>query len=781
MISLVFLSVVSLVTIIETDITEARPWSRTPGAVEFSRDETVQPPQNMDKNAPVMRIVHNGQLDWAISEGKRVPVKAGEKFDISSWIKLEGTGTCEIGVVLRDAEGEAVRWSFGGAKQTGNTDWKELKGTFIVPRGIASIEPRLIGYEKSTVHTCGFSLKKTGKYEASELVPGESLKLHNDFLEIECDRSNGNFSVTDLRTKRRWEQDTGSLDIERFLASMERTESGTIRMKIVTSENPKEYELEIALEKDVPEFIVSINGEGQMTGNLSIPGPFRSKEGDRLIIPMNEGLGVPVEEENPGFGRLVAYGGHGICMAFWGQIEDSSGSGMMGILETPDDASIETVRFESEKISGKKLLGIKPLWEPSRKEFRYPRKIRYVFFENGSHIAVCKRYREHAKQIGLFVPFSEKVKHNSNIDKLLGAANIWCWDSDRLGIVRELQEAGIDRILWSAGGKGDELRTMNEMSNVLTSRYDIYQDIMDPERFPELRGVHGDWVTEAWPDDINWTSPDGVWRKGWAVESKEPGKRISCAVICDSKALPYAQKRISEELKEKPYKARFIDTTVAAPWFECEHPDHPMSRSDSRKHKMDLLKLIGDFGLVCGSETGHDASVPYCDFFEGMLSLGNYRVHESGRNMIQIIEDVPPQIERFQVNEKVRLPLWELVYHDCVVAMWYWGDYNNKLPKVWRKRDLFNALYGTPPMYMFTKNYWRENKENFVESYRTSQPVSRASAYKEMIDHRILNPKRTVQQTVFEGGLIVTVNFGETPFELPDGSILQPLDWKMQQ
>lgn len=58
---------------------------------------------------------------------------------------------------------------------------------------------------------------------------------------------------------------------------------------------------------------------------------------------------------------------------------------------------------------------------------------------------------------------------------------------------------------------------------------------------------------------------------------------------------------------------------------ECYHPDHPQTRSDSRKHKMELLKLIGEFGLVCGSETGHEASVPFCDYHEGMLSVGPCR------------------------------------------------------------------------------------------------------------------------------------------------------------
>jgi len=303
---------------------------------------------------------------------------------------------------------------------------------------------------------------------------------------------------------------------------------------------------------------------------------------------------------------------------------------------------------------------------------------------------------------------------------------------------------------------------------------------MDPARFDEVSYIHGDWTTEAWDHDINWISPDGTWRKGWEVDQKDRSlPRIPCAVICDAKAVPYARARITKELETKPFTARFIDTTVAAPWFECYHPDHPMTRSDSRRHKMELLKLIGDLGLVCGSETGHDASVPYCDFFEGMLSLGPYRVADSGRNMLQIVEDVPPQIERFQVNPALRLPLWELVYHDCVVAQWYWGDYNNKLPAVWRKRDLFNALYGTPPMYMFTRRNWEANKARFVESYKTAATVARATAYAEMTDHKILSPDRLVQQTVFSNGVTVTVNFGEQPFRLPDGSLLNGLDWTM--
>ncbi|MDR2705435.1 MAG: glycoside hydrolase [Planctomycetaceae bacterium] len=347
-------------------------------------------------------------------------------------------------------------------------------------------------------------------------------------------------------------------------------------------------------------------------------------------------------------------------------------------------------------------------------------------------------------------------------------------------MLKEMKELGIDRILWSNGyhQKPDVIAAMNKIEHVLTSRYDNYQDIMDPAQFDKV-GVQG--IVEAWPHDINWKEPNGNWRKGWGVEQKDKTlPKIHCAVMCDSKAVSYARRRISKELETKPFKARFIDVTMAASWYECYHPNHPMTRSDSKRYRTELLKLMGDLGLVCGSEAGHEAAVPFCEHFEGMMSLAPYETFDAGRNMWILIDNVEPVIERFQVNPALRLPLWELVYHDCVVAEWYWGDNNNKIPKVWRKRDLLNALYGTPPMYLFTQEHWNKYKLQFVESYKTAAKTAHVTAYTEMTDHRILSPDRLVQQSLFSNGVIVTVNFGEKAFQLPDGSILNANDWKLQ-
>jgi hypothetical protein len=483
---------------------------------------------------------------------------------------------------------------------------------------------------------------------------------------------------------------------------------------------------------------------------------------------MNEGISYPVEDKTINTMRLIAYGGHGICMAFWGVTDGQKGH--MAIIETPDDASIQIRRLDGN-------LCIAPEWDSQKQRFGYTRKLRYVFFDKGGHVAICKRYRRYAQEIGKFKTLEEKRRENPNVDLLIGAVNVWCWENDALTIVRQMRELGINRILWSNRKPPEVIKAMNEMEGVLTSRYDIYQDLMDPQIVKDqLRGVHPDWTQAGWPDDIMLDSK-GKPLEGWRVRGKD-GQMYPCGVLCDKQAIKHAEQRVPAELKTHPYRCRFIDTTTASPWRECYHPEHSMTRSDSRHWKMELLRYMSEeMKLVTGSETGHDAAVPYVHYFEGMLSLGPYRVPDAGRNMRKIWDEVPEQVAKFQLGHKYRLPLWELVYHDCVVAQWYWGDYNNKLPALWQKRDLFNILYGTAPMFMFDSRLWEQNKERFAQSYKNICNVTRAVGYAEMTDHRFLTSDRDVQQTTFANGITVTVNFGEKPFRLPDGKEIEPMGY----
>lgn len=734
-------------------------WSRTP-----------QVATSLDSDRPhggrqCVRIEHTGTQDWSFGHRQHFEVKPGEIYELTAWVRVVGDGDATLGVVLYDEKKNAIDWSYGGCTARRSDNWQQVRCRFVIPRGGKSIWPRVIGTRPATVWLDDVALIRTGSLDLSTGQLPQTLRAASDLLEATLQTADATLTLVDRRTGRAWQQKAyGPVHLLDA-----RPADGGFDLRLLEPSGVLPVDIAIRLDGKRPEATVELRAEGEFTQTLAFPRPFVTGRGNFLVLPVNEGISYPVDDPSLSPMHYHLYGGHGLCMGWWGVCEGEQG--LMGLVETPDDAAVRVPRIDG-------LLCLAPEWQPQKGQFGPTRKIRYVLFDRGGYVAMCKRYRQHAHETGLLKTLAEKRSQNPNVDRLIGAVNVWCWTADGPAMARKLQETGIERILWSNRQSPENLKKLNEMG-VLTSRYDIYQDVMNPANFSKLRGVHGDWTTKAWPNDLA-LGPGGDWLRGWQVKGKD-GQWYPCGVLCDSRAVDYARERIPEELKTHPYQCRFIDTTTASPWRECYHPDHPMTRTESRRHKMDLLKYIShDCGLVCGSETGHEAAVPYAHYFEGMLSLGPYRVPDSGRDMQRIVEDVPERVAKFQTGHFYRLPLWELVYHDCVVAQWYWGDYNNKLPSLWDRRDLWNALYGTPPMFMFHEAMWHEQKDRFVRSYRTATPVARATGYCEMLSHRWLTEDHAVQETRFAGGVAVMVNFGDRPHTLADGTVLPPLSHRFE-
>lgn len=713
-----------------------------------------------------IRVEHTGTQDWSFSQSQRLNVQPEQIYELSGWLWLEGEGTASLSVILYNAQSKAIDWSYGGQTVRAAEGWQPVRSRFLIPAGAAAIVPRLMGSGPAKVWLDDAELKLAGSMrEMRRTDLPARLTVSNPLLEVALQTNDGTLEVTDRRTKQTWRQRGDSPII---VLDAKPTERG-FHLELLEPSAMLKLTCAVELDAQQPELLVRLAAAGEIRNSIRFPGPFATEKGTLLILPVNEGISYPADDATLPPMYYHTYGGHGLCMGWWGQTDGHRGT--LAIVETPDDAGVRLPRVDG-------LLCLQPEWVPQKGQFGPERRLRYVFFDEGGYVAMCKRYRRHAQQIGLLKTLAEKRQAIPAVDLLVGAVNVWCWDRNPVTICRDLQAAGIKRILWSNRSAPEPLQQLNEMG-VLTSRYDIYQDAMNPANYPNLRGIHADWTSDAWPHDLVLRA-DGDWERGWVVVGND-GQRYPCGVLCDRQALPYAERRMPAELKTHPYRCRFIDTTTASPWRECYHPDHPMTRTESRHWKMELLRYVSEkCGLVCGSETGHDASVPYVHYFEGMLSLGPYRVPDAGRRMAEIVEDVPQRVAQFQTGHYYRLPLWELVYHDCVVAQWYWGDYNNKLPSLWDRRDLFNALYGTPPMFMFRCEQWEKNRERFVRSYHTAIPVARATGYSEMLSHRWLTDDHSVQQTEFAGGAIVTVNFGEQPYRMADGTTLAPLSHRFQ-
>lgn len=745
-------------------------WTRDAGAGTAAVEKSVRHQGNRS-----LHVTTTGAHDWSEGQSGRLTVSPGEIYALGAWVKCQNTAQdtggddthVTLSVVTRRADGSVIDWQYGHVEARGDHDWTFYSRRFVVPADCATIQFRFTGNGAVDAWFDDALLLREGNALRTGVKPHAPLTLTNSSLKATIDAATG--ALTVRSGKSTWIQKPVSSNV--IVTGCRQLSPRLIQLHLLDIEDAMPFSATFSLAPKLPEIRVKIMADAaaKQTGFLEFPHPFLTGAGSSLIVPLNEGIAYPADDPSVApLGQLVAYGGHGICMPWWGATAgmEKNAAGVQAIIGTPNDARVEIART----LNNGHTLYVRPLWESQKGEFGYDREITYVFSDAGGYVGQAKHYRRWAASHGLFKALAEKRKRNPNIDRLIGAANIWNWDLDKVALCKEMKSLGMDHVLWSNGGNANEVKAINALG-YLTSRYDIYQDVWPPGS-PGL-------TTAGWPEDLV-RLPNGDFMKGWADIRKENGvqKVYQGGVISSGRGLARARQMVPEELAKIPYLCRFLDTTTASPFREDYNPDHSLTRTQDRQYKMDLLKFCShDERLVTGSETGLDAAVPYVDYFEGMLSLGPYRLPDAGRNIQDIVHPTPDLL-KYQVGTKYRIPLWELVYHDCVVANWYWGDYNNKVPEVWDRRDLFNILYGTPPMFMFDRAIWTASKAHFVQSYMDICPIVRRLGYDEMMTHEFLTADHDVQRTTWKSGATISVNFGDKPYE-SGNAILPPHRWQI--
>lgn len=735
------LSLLCAAALLQSSQTWHSPWSRQEGAVEFAVEEGSK---------PTAKIIHKGTGDWSLSFGPRLNVLPGEMFVFSGKIKIEGEGEAGASVVNRKGD-EVLAWTMGNTTAKNTNGWKPITVRLIAPFGSTSFEPRMTGYGPSQVQLEDWKFERIGRVPTLD-PSAKPLEMKNKFLNVSITPSSLAMTVKDLRNGKTWAQkDSGGT----LIASSAKVEAGQISIRAFGTGSHQPLTLTYALSNEKPEVDFKLEGAaGADLDTIESPAPFISSPKTVFYVPLNMGIRWEATDKRVGDQWLSGWSGHGLCMGFWGAEEDENS--VLTIVKDLDDFMLRLTRGADG------LLAAHPVWYGEKKKLGYPRRLTYSFFHKGSYVQMAKRYREHAKSVGLYKSLKQKIAENPNVAKVVGALNLWTWTGEKIAMAKEAKAMGMDRTLWSGGGNPNELTEILKLGFV-TSRYDIYQDAMDPARHKDLPWIHPDWTSDAWPKDLA-RNENQDWIRGWVVQDKE-GKDVPCGVLCDRQALPYAQKRTGDELKTHPYQARFIDTTTASEWRECYDPAHPMTRRESRDWKMKLLSLFSkDFKLVTGSETGHEASVPHLVFFEGMMSLGPYRVADSGTDPPKIYETLPQNVLDFQLDPSQRVPLWQLVYGDCTVSTWYWGDFNHKHAGTWDMRDKLNALYGTPPMFFTDLAGLKAQRDRFIQSYKATVPIAEHVGLSEMTSHAFLTSDRKVQESKWANGASVLANLGTRPW-----------------
>lgn len=440
------------------------------------------------------------------------------------------------------------------------------------------------------------------------------------------------------------------------------------------------------------------------------------------------------------------------------------GSGYAIIIETSDDGYLQLRKL---KFDGRNTVGPVVGVAPCQREFAYPRRVLYHFAAQGGYVALAKRYREYAQQKGLIVSLAEKRKKNRNLERLFGAPDVW--GNGSLRFAREAKSLGVDKMLIHGKTAPADMRAINDLG-YLTSNYDNYTDVFSIEPGKGVDSSH-----DRVPENVV-LQANGERMKAWLTFDKKQQymKR------CPAKWLPAARQVIPKDLEQHPFVGRFIDVTTAEDLYECYDAAHPLTRGQKRQCGVELLGYVRSMGLVTGGEHGVWWGVPQLDYIEGMMS-GGYASWPAGhllRPQSKTQEFTGPtgwkypkweQYERWGIGHEHRVPLWELVFHDCVVSTWYWGDSSDFLlaaaPEVTAKKDAFNVLYGTIPLLWANKEgSWTTHRDAFLRTYRNTCKLHEVVATAELVSHEFVTPDRAVQRTRFSDGTEAIVNFGPHPY-----------------
>jgi len=505
------------------------------------------------------------------------------------------------------------------------------------------------------------------------------------------------------------------------------------------------------------ELVITVNvpdPEAPFTG-LEYPEPLAAELPNGQVFFADYANGLLLPQTDPKYQNRTLWG-WGIDLPFVGICDGATGDGYLLLLDTPFDGGIRLTSLRGE--DGERRMVPQAVWQPRLGKFGEARKIRLIFSDSGGYVALAKRYRAIAEQQGFLKTLRQKMEQRPAIARLAGAPDVW---GGGLDWAKEASTYGVDRGIIntvSTRAAHDQLDAMG----FLTSKYDNYVDLIieeDKSKWDHVLGPR---------EHIN-VRQDGELQLGWLTYDKQKQyyKRSSVFMAAQARI------DIPKELAIRPYLGRFLDVTTASGLLEDWAPDRMRSREDDMRQRNELFRYVNEVGLVTGGEHGRWWAVPYMDYFEGLMSgyhfswpAGHLRLPDEG------LAGISDEYREYGLGGAKRIPLWELVFGDCTVDYWYWGDSNGYLhsldPKLSDRKDAFNVLYGTPPMYWVSSTHsfgWSTDagRKRLLQSFLHTSPWHRAVMFEEMLTHEALTEDRLVQKTTFSGGYQAVVNLADEP------------------
>lgn len=592
--------------------------------------------------------------------------------------------------------------------------------------------------------------------------------LSDSNLEVRFDDQTVLFSVTDKRCSKIW----GQLPLnELFTVKKIEQEGNSLNVKL-----SGKYLLNLNLSLTSASALeINLSGNKDMAiGELAFPSAFITPDKNHYLLETDgEGLLLPVDDtEYPLDNGITYYCGGGLSMAWMGVVDTKFETGYMVILETPYDAALRT-----KKIDG--LITFSPVWLPSMEVFGYNRKVTYYFFDKGGYVAQAKTYRDYIWKKNQIISLKEKQKRFPALGKMIGGVHIYVWDKARdIGFAKELKSSGIEKalILWDANHiPYPEIGYDNKLKELgyATGGYELFTDLKTRDTAYYEYDFSGPmrFAHTIYPGKFN-----------HLAARKKDGKTYFNQfghTTCPVAVRPEIYLKVEAKLKEFQHETYFLDVYQANGIYECYSKEHRLTREQFTEAVIENHKILEDkYQQYLGGEWGAEYVNAHVAYVHGMMTLqrtwwgsgiekkgtiyytGDWKSNPQPTQMVgtRVAND---KYLKYSINEYTRIPLYELVYHDAVVTTWRWEDGNHHTPEIWWKKDLFNILYGSAPLWNLDRERWEEYKFTFIESYKNVCPWLQQIGYDELVSHRFLTEDHKIQESVFSSGKKVVVNFDD--------------------
>lgn len=404
---------------------------------------------------------------------------------------------------------------------------------------------------------------------------------------------------------------------------------------------------------------------------------------------------------------------------------------------------------------------------PSLGQMRYARTVTFCFVPAGkNYVDLCKLYRSIADEEGRPRTLKEKAAANPNVQKLVGCCVMHVEGkshvteksayynheepekNDRLvpfshwiERVKELKLKGVKQLYLHLDGWGqpgydnqhpDYLPPCKEAGG-----WEGMKELSDTlDNLGYMFGIHDqyrDYYLDAPTYDVDNAamSADGSIYEfsRWAGGTQN--------YLCASLAPDYVRRNFEQLFDYGIHlEGTYLDVFTCNELDECINSHHPMTRRECIDYRNQCFHYLTAHHVAPSSEEVNDWAM-------GALAFCHWAPYYS--------------------STAIATPLYNLVYHDCVMIPWVMGGDQWGIPE--GTIGFLHALLNGGMGYMDEKAQGVDLEKNIIQ-WKELSKLAHHVALEKMVNHEFLCDDYTIQRSTFSGGTQVTVNFKENTYSI---------------